>query len=347
MLTLGIETSCDETCVAIVRDGREVLCNIISSSKDAFKALAGVIPEEAARQQVTCMIPVLKQALKEADVIPQQLDYLAVTKGPGLLGSLLVGTTTARVLSSVWAKPLIGVHHTLGHLSSPWLSMKGEPVPDISFPVLTLSASGGHSDLWYRTSHTTGVLLGKTRDDAAGEAFDKGASQLGLPYPGGPHLAKLAERGDEHRFSFPSPLHDDPSLDFSFSGLKTALKYVLRDHKEAQSDLPSLAASYQYAICNHLTDRLQRALKKHADIAEIHLSGGVSANTRLRTMTEELCARHGITFRAPVSLTFCTDNAAMIAAAGSFLVQEELNLSLVPFETAASLSLTDVVARHI
>jgi N6-L-threonylcarbamoyladenine synthase len=226
MLVLGIETSCDETSVAVVEDGTKVRSNVIASSKAAFKALAGVIPEEAARRQVECMIPVLDQALKEADVTLAQVDAIAVTRGPGLLGSLLVGTATARVLAAITKKPLIGVHHTLGHLTSTWLDT-ADDLP--LFPLLTLSVSGGHTDLWYRTSHLQGRLIGRTRDDAAGEAFDKGAAQLGLPYPGGPSIAKAAEKGNAAAYHFPSPLHNEPGCDFSFSGLKTSLKYLLRD----------------------------------------------------------------------------------------------------------------------
>jgi len=195
MIILGIETSCDETSVALVADGREVLSSVIASSRQSFEALAGVIPEEAARKQVECMVPVLREAMHEADIPVGEIDAIAVTRGPGLLGSLLVGTTTARVLSYSWNRPLIGVHHTLGHLSSPWLAPPGVESEDIRFPILSLSASGGHTDLWYRTSHTAGTLLGRTRDDAAGEAFDKGASILGLPYPGGPSISKASEGG--------------------------------------------------------------------------------------------------------------------------------------------------------
>jgi len=188
MLILSIETSCDETSASITKDGSVVLSNIISSSKESFIDSGGVIPEKAAREQVRCTLPVIRKALEKAKVTIDQIDAIAVTKGPGLLVSLLVGATVARTLSSIWKKPLIGVHHTLGHLSSVWLDAIDEP----KFPVLALSASGGHTDLWLRESHTKGKLLGRTRDDAAGEAFDKGAQLLGLPYPGGPSISKSA-----------------------------------------------------------------------------------------------------------------------------------------------------------
>ncbi len=235
MRILSIETSCDETAAAVVEDGIFVRSNVIASSQDVFTKAGGVIPEEAARRQVECILPVIEQAIDGIGLTPKDIDAIAVTRGPGLLGSLLVGTTTARVLSSMWKIPVVGIHHTLGHLSSTWLvnetqdsrrmTKESEPI----FPILTLSASGGHTELWLRTAHTKGTLHGRTRDDAAGEAFDKGASLLGLPYPGGPAIAKLADEGDEHVYDFPLPLAKEDTLDFSFSGLKTSLRYLLRD----------------------------------------------------------------------------------------------------------------------
>ncbi|MBI2523746.1 tRNA (adenosine(37)-N6)-threonylcarbamoyltransferase complex transferase subunit TsaD, partial [Candidatus Peregrinibacteria bacterium] len=227
MRILGIETSCDETAAAVVEDGIHVLSNVIASAKDAFLWSGGVIPEEAARKQVECVLPIIAQTLSEAHITHEDLDAIAVTKGPGLLGSLIVGTVTARILAAMWQKPLIGIHHHFGHLSSTWLRQKSEA----RFPILTLTVSGGHTELWLRTAHTSGELLGQTRDDAAGEAFDKGACLLGLPYPGGPAIAEAAENGNPSAFAFPHPLHSDTTLDFSFSGLKTSLKYLLRDSK--------------------------------------------------------------------------------------------------------------------
>jgi len=332
MRILGIETSCDETAVAIVEDGIRVLCNIIASSKEMFGQLAGVIPEEAARNQVECMIPVLRKAMESAGATPQSIDAIAVTKGPGLLGSLLVGGVTARALASLWKKPLIGVHHTLGHLSSPWLDQTEE----IRFPVICLSASGGHTDLWYRLSHTKGTLIGRTLDDAAGEAFDKGASILGLPYPGGPSMSKAAEDGDVHAFDFPLPLKEESHSDFSFSGLKTALKYTFRDLTTRDATtMRNLAASYQHAICNHLIDRLKKALDQYPRAKEIHVVGGVSANSHLRS----LLGTFPLTVRFPVKLSYCTDNAAMIASAGYFMHRELGDAAFQSFETEASLVL--------
>jgi N6-L-threonylcarbamoyladenine synthase len=338
MTILGIETSCDETSASVVKDGTQVLCCIIASSRKDFEGKGGVIPEEAARRQVECILPVITRALETAHITVDDIDSIAVTKGPGLLGSLLVGTATARVLASIWKKPLIGVDHLLGHLDSIWLQSEGSDKSDPPmFPCLTLSVSGGHSDLRLRRSHTNNTLIGTTRDDAAGEAFDKGASLLGLSYPGGPALSKLAEGGNEHAFKFPSPLHQEETFDFSFSGLKTSLKYTLRDHPNLfEQEKKDLAASYQYAICKHLTDRIEHVVEKHSDIQEMHLVGGVSANTRLRSLLQESIYKK-ITIRWPATLRYCTDNAAMIAAAGYFLMQESPEKALESFVTEAAL----------
>ena len=337
MRILGIETSCDETSAAVVKDRTQVESCIIASSSSAFTASGGVIPEQAARQQIAAIHPVIDQAMEAAGVHPTDLDAIAVTRGPGLLGSLLVGSVTARTLAALWHRPLIGVHHTLGHLSSPWLDCPDEP----RFPILTLSASGGHTELWLRSAHTAGTLLGRTRDDAAGEAFDKGASLLGLPYPGGPSIAKAAEAGDPSAFAFPLPLSGEDTLDFSFSGLKTALKYTLRDHgfhpKVPASDLPSVAASYQHALCRHLVHQLERALQKYPHVMEIHLAGGVAANRHLRTLLKDTCGKRIL--RMPLKIMYCTDNAAMIAAAAEFMLLERGKDAQRSFQTSASLPL--------
>ena len=344
MLILGIETSCDETSASLVQDGRKVIRNVVLSSKDLFEISGGVIPEEAARTQVQSILPVINACLHDSGVIRDDIDAIAVTRGPGLLGSLIVGTTTARTLASIWQKPLIGVHHTLGHLSSTWLYEDEEVGEPPQFPVLTLSASGGHTDIWYRTSHTKGTLLGRTLDDAAGEAFDKGASVLGLPYPGGPAIAKAAENGDIDAFKFTLPLKGDSSFDFSFSGLKTALKYAIRDAEKEGRKLEDfrkdLAASYEHAICLHLTDRLKNALEMHPETKEIHLVGGVSANEHLRYLTRQLS---NVTVRNPSKIVFCTDHAAMVAAAGYYLVKEKGKEAFEPFQTVASLPLETLV----
>ncbi|MDD5102834.1 MAG: tRNA (adenosine(37)-N6)-threonylcarbamoyltransferase complex transferase subunit TsaD [Candidatus Peribacteraceae bacterium] len=345
MNVLGIETSCDETSAAVVTDGRTVQSCIIASSRSAFALSGGVIPEHAAREQLQSIHPVIDQALTQANMTAKDIDLIAVTRGPGLLGSLLVGTVTARTLAALWHTPLAGVHHTIGHLSSIWLDAQQFP----QFPLLTLSASGGHTELWLRTSHAAGELLGQTRDDAAGEAFDKGASMLSLPYPGGPSVSQAGEHGNPRAFPFPHPLSDEDTLDFSYSGLKTALKYTLRDLTTAQRSALSatgsplaadLAASYEYAICTHLCDRVERALRRHENAQEVHVAGGVSANRRLRSMLGAVCGGRPVRF--PAKLLYCTDNAAMIAAAATFLQQENNNKHNGHFETAASLPSTEV-----
>src|SRR3989344_4951455 len=353
VLILGIETSCDETAAAIVEDGTVVRSSVIASSLKDQEKYGGVFPEVAARRQLEYIVPVIHQAIKDAGITREEIDVIAVTKGPGLLTSLLVGTTAARMLSSLLHKPLIGVHHTLGHLSSVWLECEEE----VPFPVLSLSVSGGHTELWLRQSHTQGTLLGRTRDDAAGEAFDKGATLLGLPYPGGPALSKLAEGGNPHFIEFPRPLsHNTPALseserqrgrvegcDFSFSGLKTALKYALRDRGgiDALSEIEKkdVAASFQEAINAHLVAGIDHAIQLHHEVREIHLVGGVSANKRLREMIQVVASRHAMPLRMHAKMAYCTDNAAMIALAGYFLFQSDQEKAYEVFETQASPSL--------
>lgn len=338
MRILGIETSCDETAASIVVNGIDVESSIIASTKEIFAESGGVVPEDAARRQVEYILPVLHKALHEAGKTKDDIDAIAVTKGPGLLGSLLTGVVAARTLAALWEKPLIGVHHTFGHLSSVWCANEAEPV----FPAITLSASGGHTDLWYRTSHTKGVLLGRTRDDAAGEAFDKGAALLGLPYPGGPSISKAADSGDETRFSFPIALKGEDTFDYSFSGLKTALRTaVQREGDVDEQTRNDLAASYQFALCSQLTARVQAAVAAHPDTAQVHMVGGVSANTRLRTMLADTLA---VPLIAPATLRMCTDNAAMIAAGAYFLVQEHGDSAYDAFTTNATLSLESCVS---
>ncbi len=342
MRILAIESSCDETSISVVENGTQVLSTIIASSQSAFTLSGGVIPEEAARKQVESILPVLHLALEQGKVTWETIDAIAVTKGPGLLGSLLVGTVTGRTLASIHKKPLIGVHHTLGHLSSTWLNT--DPANPPQFPVLTLSASGGHTELWYRTSHTKGELIGRTLDDAAGEAYDKGAVLLGLPYPGGPSISKAAATGNADAFPFSQPLKKERSLNFSFSGLKTNLRYTIRDLPEGatptDTQVADLAASFQKAINLHLVDRITHALEEYPDIKEIHVVGGVSANTLLRSMVS--ASHPDRTVRFPQTLTFCTDNAAMIASAAFFMTQENPDATEA-FETSASLPLTNAV----
>lgn len=343
---LGIESSCDETSAAILEGTCTVRSCIISSSRKDFERMGGVIPERAAREQLRCIIPVVQQAMNDASAASNDLRAIAVTCGPGLLGSLLVGTATARVLAELWNIPLIPVHHTLGHLSSTWLTEHGETTVEPQFPILALSVSGGHTDLWLRRSHGEQTLIGRTIDDAAGEAFDKGAVQLGLPYPGGPALEALAAGGDKQAISFPIPRSNEQGLHLSYSGLKTSLKYLIRDagglEAIPQEQRQRIAASYQAAIVAQLIDRLEAALRMHADIREVHIVGGVSANGELRRAAADLAEKKQLILRVPKSLRYCTDNAAMIACAAALAEHEHRTISRQSFRTSASLPLEKI-----
>ncbi len=315
MKILSIETSCDETAAAIVEDGQKVLANTISSQIDIHAKTGGVVPEVAAREHVLKMIPVLDECLKEANCKWDDIDALAVTKGPGLISSLIIGTETASVIAHVKNKKLIPVQHIIGHMYSTWLAIDEEP----EFPILLLTVSGGHNELVLMRGHGDFEVLGETRDDAAGEAFDKVARLLGLRYPGGPEIAKLAENGDKNAFKLPRAWLDKDSLDFSFSGLKTSVLDLITKNKDA--DKADVAASFQEAVVDVLAGKLMRAIEKYPGIKEVHLVGGVSANLRLREVIIERLPSN-FKFRFPKSIKYCTDNAAMIACAGYFLQRE-------------------------
>ncbi len=318
MKILSIETSCDETAAAIVEDGRRVLSNIIASQIDLHAKTGGVVPEVAAREHVLKIIPVIEECLFEAKCGWQDIDAIAVTKGPGLVSSLIIGTETASVISYVNNLALIPVQHIIGHVYSNWLETEDE----IEFPLMILTVSGGHNELILMRGHHDFEVLGETRDDAAGEAFDKVARLLGLGYPGGPAISKIAEKGDASMFKLPRIMLEKDSLDFSFSGLKTA---VLNEVKKAGEKIPEkfkadLAASFQEAVTEALAEKLIRAAKKFPEIKEVHLAGGVSANKRLREIIAKKLKTNNLdlTFRHPKSITYCTDNAAMIASAAYF-----------------------------
>ena len=327
MKILGIESSCDETAVAIVEDGRKVHTNIIASQIDLHAKTGGVVPEVAAREHVLKMLPVLDEAFAESGLEWDDIDAVAVTQGPGLVSSLIIGTQTASIISYLKGKPLIPVNHIMGHLYSNWLDLEGA----IYFPIVILTVSGGHNELVLMRDHLDFDVLGETRDDASGEAFDKVARLLGMGYPGGPVIAKLAEKGDSARFDFPKIYLEKGSLDFSFSGLKTAVltevkEYAKANGADSSDDLDEqfkadVSASFQETACTVLSDKLMMALEQHPDVQEIHLAGGVSANIRLREMIQAKLPE-GVIFRHPKSIRYCTDNAAMIAAAGYFLWQE-------------------------
>ncbi len=334
MKILAIETSCDETAAAIVEDGRKVLANVIASQIDLHAKTGGVVPEVAAREHVLKMVPVLEECMSVAGCGWDDIEALAITRGPGLISSLIIGTETASVISYVMSKPLIPVQHIVGHIYSNWLYGEGkdENSGEPQFPILILTVSGGHNELILMKNHHEFEVLGETRDDAAGEAFDKVARILGLGYPGGPAIAKIALNGDMEKFKLPRSYLEKGSLDFSFSGLKTAVLDVVKKNSatgEAGGNLllfkADLAASFQEAVVEVLADKLIMALKKFPEVKEVHLAGGVSANLRLREVIGKKLKKYveekknPVTFRHPRSFTYCTDNAAMIAAAGYYL----------------------------
>ena len=338
MKILGIETSCDETACSVVEDGRKVLSNVIASQVDIHAKTGGVVPEVAAREHVLKMLPVLDESLKQAGCGWDDIDVLAITKGPGLVSSLIVGTETANVISYVKNKPLISVHHIVGHIYSNWLLdppkegdaeevAAGDSAPandEPEFPLAILTVSGGHNEIILMKEHNHFEVLGETRDDAAGEAFDKVARMLGLGYPGGPAISKIAEQGDPEKFSFPVVLLEKDSFDFSFSGLKTAVLTEVKKHegKITEQLKADIAASFQMAVVKTMALKLERVAERFSHLKEIHLAGGVSANRKLREIIREYVPEE-IKLRYPQTIIYCTDNAAMIAGAAYFLYQQD------------------------
>jgi N6-L-threonylcarbamoyladenine synthase len=311
-MLLAIETSCDDTCAAVL-DGPRILCNLISSQAKAHEGFGGVVPEVAARHHLELVGPLVEAALREAETSLDEIEAVAVTAGPGLIGALLVGVSTAKAIAASRRLPLIPVNHLQGHVAANFL----EPEP-LEPPFLCLVASGGHTLLAGVRDHEGYELLGQTLDDAAGEAFDKSARLLGLGYPGGPVLEKEAAGGDPEAFEMPVAMARDPGFDFSFSGLKTALVYRCRELgpegvAERRADL---AASFQAAVVDQLTTKLKRALKR-GDWGAVALGGGVAANGPLREAVAELCEEAGVRLKL-VPIALCTDNAAMIGSAARF-----------------------------
>ncbi len=330
MLILGIDTSCDDTSAAIVQDGRKIISNIVSSQSDIHTKYGGIVPELASRRHIEMIMPVVEEALKQAGVTLQDLTALAVCHGPGLIGSLLVGCSFAKAVCYGKNIPLVGVNHLEGHLLSPFLE---EQAPE--FPFISLVVSGGHTSLYLAENYGKYTVLGKTRDDAAGEAYDKISKLLGLSYPGGPIIDNLAKEGDPKALAFPRAYLPD-TLDFSFSGLKTAvLQHVRRLSPDSSpitdhSLLSDIAASFQAAVVDVLVRKTEWAVEK-TGVRKIALSGGVSANSGLRQKMKEMGEKNKIEVFIP-SVGLCTDNAAMIAAAGyhQFLKNELAGLDLNP-----------------
>lgn len=312
---LAIETSCDETACAVIENGRALLASTVASQMDIHARYGGVFPEVASRQHVLSIIPVVEQTLVRSNLTLKDIQALAVTRGPGLAGSLVVGMNMAKGLALGTGLPLVGVNHLEGHVYSAWIYNAGETEPsEPKFPLMALLVSGGHTELNLMTDHLTYKRLGSTLDDAAGEAFDKVARLLGLPFPGGPSIQKAAETGDPTRFKFPRARLDNPH-DFSFSGLKTAVLYEVQELKKNDNVLPveDLAASFQATVVDILFNKTIKAARE-LGAKEILVAGGVSANRALR---EAFQAQTEFKVHIP-PFSLCTDNAAMIAAAGHY-----------------------------
>jgi N6-L-threonylcarbamoyladenine synthase len=309
MLILGIETSCDETGVALYDSERGLLAHALHSQVSLHAEYGGVVPELASRDHVRKLLPLLREILQRAGATPNAIEGVAYTRGPGLIGALLVGAAIGRGLAWTWNVPAIGVHHMEGHLLAPML----EPEPP-EFPFVALLVSGGHSLLVEVDGVGQYRILGESVDDAAGEAFDKTAKLLGLPYPGGPALAKLAEQGDPQRFRFPRPMTDRPGCDFSFSGLKTAAINTWRGLEPTPANRADVARAFEDAVVDTLAIKCRRALQA-TRLRRLVVAGGVGANRRLRERLRDLLAELGGQVYYP-RLEFCTDNGAMIAYAG-------------------------------
>jgi len=318
---LGIETSCDETSVAVVDDGAVVRSNVVSSQIDLHKKYGGVVPEIASRAHIERLDATIEEAMSVAKCTRDDIDAIAVTNRPGLVGALLIGVTAAKTLSWAWGKPLVGVDHIRAHAYSAAIGLDAPP-----WPAVGLIVSGGHTSLFRITTPTSIELLGATTDDAAGEAFDKVASILGLPYPGGPEIERTARDGNPKAFDFPRTMLDrNPgrdSLDFSFSGIKTSVLYHVHGHGKtsgglellSREQIADIAASFQQAVVDVLVKKTMRAVAQ-TGLSTVILGGGVAANSSLRSAMEVACNERGLRFHA-AKMEFCTDNGAMIAALG-------------------------------
>lgn len=322
MLVLGLESSCDETAAAVLKDGDTLLSNIINDQIGIHSKYGGVVPELAGRSHLERVHRVIEEAVAEAGVTLKDIDLIAVTMGPGLIGSLLVGLNTAKGLSYGLKTPMIGVNHLEGHLLAIFLQKK------INFPFIALIVSGGHTDLYRVTGFGEYKLLGRTRDDAAGESFDKVGKMLGLPYPGGPAIEKMALKGNAKAHKFPRAYLEKDSLDFSFSGLKTSVRTFIKNREQDRSITASdedIAAGFQLAVTDVLVDKLISACKNEK-ITQIVVTGGVAANGALRLAVKKEAQIWGYEASFPDPI-FCTDNAAMIACAGYHKYARSINSS--------------------
>lgn len=334
-LILGIESSCDETAAAVVKNGREILSNVINTQIDLHRKYGGVVPEIASRKHIQNIDAVVEEALKSANVTIDDIDAIAVTYGPGLVGALLVGVSFAKGYAYAANKPLVPVHHIKGHIMANFLAHK-----ELEPPFVCLVASGGHSHIVLVEDYVKFKILGRTRDDAAGEAFDKIARILELGYPGGPYIDMLSKEGNKDAYKFPRVRMDKDSLDFSFSGVKTAVINFLHkaEQQGVQLNKADIAASFQYAVTDVLCEHTIEAAKKY-NIKTIAIAGGVAANSNLREKMTNLASQDGIDVLYPPPV-LCTDNAAMIACAGYYLY-ENGNVAELDLNATPSLSIED------
>jgi N6-L-threonylcarbamoyladenine synthase len=318
MLLLSIETSCDETAAAVVRDGREILSSVVSSQIAVHAAYGGVVPEIASRKHLESISPVVGQALRDAAVGMEDLEGVAVTRGPGLSGALLVGFSAAKAIAVARKIPFVGVHHIEGHLFAPFLEQ------EVAFPFLALVVSGGHTHLYHVEGFGRYTTLGRTIDDAAGEAYDKCAKILGMPYPGGALIDKMAQSGNPDAIRLPRPLLRDGTLNFSFSGLKTAVMQQNMKHPVSipGQEADDLCASFQEAVCHVLAAKTEAAIIQ-TGAARLVVAGGVACNSGLRLRMGTLCARLGVELFIP-SPSLCGDNAAMLAVPGDYYLSHGL-----------------------
>ncbi|QPC48202.1 tRNA (adenosine(37)-N6)-threonylcarbamoyltransferase complex transferase subunit TsaD [Mangrovibacillus cuniculi] len=316
VLILGIETSCDETAAAVVKNGKEMLSNVVASQIESHKRFGGVVPEIASRHHVEVMTLVVEEALEKANVTMEEIDAIAVTEGPGLVGALLVGVNAAKALAFAFQKPLVNVHHIAGHIYA------NAFVKPLQFPLLSLVVSGGHTELVYMPEDGVFEVIGETRDDAAGEAYDKVARILSLPYPGGPHIDRMAANGED-TYKLPRVWLEEDSYDFSFSGLKSAVINLSHNMAQRGEEIQpeNLAASFQASVVEVLVGKTKRAVEE-LGVKQLVLAGGVAANRGLRQAIEDTFVDNEQLDVVIPPLSLCTDNAAMIAAAGTVLYQQ-------------------------
>ena len=337
-LILGIESSCDETGIALYHSERGLLAHVLHTQVAMHSEYGGVVPELASRDHIRHMLPLIRAVAQKAGCQLQDVDAIAYTQGPGLSGALLVGASIACALAYALGVPAIGIHHLEGHLLSPLLSD-----PKLEFPFIALLVSGGHTQLMRVDGVGQYILLGETLDDAAGEAFDKSAKLLGLDYPGGPELAKLAARGQPWRFKLPRPMLHSGNLDFSFSGLKTAVLTLTRQHKLYEQTRADIAHAAQEAIVEVLAHKSLSALKQ-TGLKQLVVAGGVGANQRLRAQLDQTANKHGFRVFYP-DLEFCTDNGAMIAFAAALRLQQQKETRDYRFNVKPRWDLTEITSQ--